>query len=232
MSPLPETTETLVRRDGVDGEVVIRRRPTANGDVYELIVNGAFLMDTAETSTERLLARAVLDRHATPERILVGGLGFGCTVAELLTDSRVRHIDLIEVEPALVDVLREGVVPGVDVVLADSRVRVHVADVRDAVRDCEPASYDGILLDVDNGPGFLTHQANADLYDRPLLTAAAQALRSNGLLAIWSADPAERLATALADVVGPAEIVTQTVRREDRDVTYHIHLARKALATR
>src|ERR1700754_2894138 len=107
-----DTPETLARHDGVDGEVVVRRRSTPAGPVYELIVNGTFLMDTAETSTERLLAGELLDRHPDPATVLVAGLGFGCTVASLLADARVRRVDVVEIEPTLVDLLRQGVVPG------------------------------------------------------------------------------------------------------------------------
>ncbi|MGH3680585.1 MAG: hypothetical protein ACRDT2_10100, partial [Natronosporangium sp.] len=73
--------ETLARADGVLGEVVLRRRP---GPVYELIVNGVFLMDTTETSTEQLLAELVLAHRPAPRRVLVAGLGLGCTLAALL----------------------------------------------------------------------------------------------------------------------------------------------------
>ena len=87
--------ETIARADGVAGEVVLRRRAAENAPepapetVYELIVNGVFLMDTADVSTERLLADAVLDRHGAPRRVLVGGLGLGVTVHALLADIRV-----------------------------------------------------------------------------------------------------------------------------------------------
>src|SRR5919106_1272482 len=132
--------ETIARADGVSGEVVLRRRAAENAPeperetVYELIVNGVFLMDTADVSTERLLADAVLDRHEAPRRVLVGGLGLGVTLRALLADVRVEHIDVVEIEPVLVDWLRTGLVPGVEVVLADPRVQVVVADIRDAVR--------------------------------------------------------------------------------------------------
>lgn len=221
-----DTPETLARHDGVDGEVVVRRRPTPSGPVYELIVNGTFLMDTAETSTERLLADVMLDRHPDPATVLVAGLGFGCTVASLLADARVRRVDVVEIEPALVDVVRQGVVPGLDAVVGDPRVRMIVDDVRAVLPAAPPSTYDGILLDVDNGPHFLVHEANAEVYERPLLTVAARALRPGGILAVWSAAPAPVLAEVLADAVGPVEPVVRTVRRQHRDVDYHVYVAR------
>ncbi|WP_116949890.1 spermidine synthase [Jiangella endophytica] len=222
-----DAPQTLVRHDGVDGEVVVRRRDQPGGPVYELIVNGTFLMDTAETSTERLLADLLLDRHRQPSAVLVAGLGFGFTAGSLLADARVRRVDVVEIEPTLVDVLRSGVVPGLDAVIADSRVRIVVDDVRAMLPAAPPSTYDGILLDVDNGPHFLAHQGNAEVYERPLLSAAARALRPGGLLAVWSATPAPVLAGVLADAVGDVEQVVRTVRRESRDVDYHVYVAHR-----
>lgn len=220
-----QVPETLARVDGVGGEIAVRRRAGTDGAVYELIVNGTFLMDTAETSTERLLAGVLLSRHASPERVLVAGLGFGVTVGELLADARVRHVDVVEIEPALVRLLRDGLVPGPDATIADARVEVVVDDVREVLPACEPASYDGILLDVDNGPGFLVHQGNAEVYRPALLASAARALRPGGLLAVWSAAPSPALSAVLDETVGPVDEVVRTVDREGRDVGYHIYVA-------
>ena len=43
-----------------------------------------------------------------------------------------------------------------------------------------------MLLDVDNGPGFLIHEHNRRLYAAGLLEAAAARLTPGGLLAVWS----------------------------------------------
>lgn len=221
------TPTVLARADGVLGEVVLRRRP---GPVYELILNGVFLMDTAETTTERLLAETVLARHPAPHRVLVGGLGLGCTLEALLADGRVGQLTVVEIEPLLVEWLRAGRVPGVDRLLRDPRVQVEVADVRLALQAHHPEPYDAIVLDVDNGPGFLVHQRNAAVYRRPVLAAAARALRPGGLLVVWSADPAPRLQSALAQVVGPVDQIVRRVTRQDRELEYHLYAARRAPA--
>jgi spermidine synthase len=51
------------------------------------------------------------------------------------------------------------------------------------------ATYDAILLDVDNGPEGLSRKANDRLYDREGLGAARTALKPGGVLAVWSAGP-------------------------------------------
>jgi spermidine synthase len=222
--------ETLARAEGVTGELTLRRRAAADprvDPVYELIVDGVFLMDTAESSTERLLADAVLDRLAEPGRILVGGLGLGVTLAGLLTDGRVDRVDVVEIEPLLVRWLRSGLVPPVDVTLADPRVHVTVADIGDVLRDVVVGTYDGVLLDVDNGPDFLVRAANAAVYRTASMRDVARALVPGGVLAVWSAARSPDLATTMADEVGPCEEVVRTVERDGRPMAYHLYLARR-----
>ncbi|MGH8775253.1 MAG: hypothetical protein ACRDWI_08805 [Jiangellaceae bacterium] len=216
--------ETLARGDGVLGEVVLRRRP---GPVYELIVGGVFLMDTAETSTERLLADVVLDRHPAPRRVLVGGLGLGVTVTAMVADVRVERVDVVEIEPLLVSWLRAGMVPGVAAVLDDPRLHVQVADVRDVLRATAEQVYDAVLLDVDNGPGFLVHPDNAAVYRPRALRQAGRLLAPDGLLAVWSAAPSADLPAAILETVGPCDEVVRTVRREGRALDYHVYLAKR-----
>jgi hypothetical protein len=157
--------DVLARSLSDRGELVLRRR--ADG-ALELRVNGVFVMDTLETSSERALATAAL-RLTEPARLVVGGLGLGFTLAELLTDSRVRDVLVAEIEPTLVQWMGDGTVPHGPRVLADARVRVRVGDVRDLVEEQPAASLDAILLDVDNGPDFLVLDTNARLYEADFL---------------------------------------------------------------
>ena len=64
---------------------------------------------------------------------------------------------VVEIEQALVDWMRDGTVPHGPALLADERVNVVVADIAVALAEARPASYDLVLLDVDNGPGYLVH---------------------------------------------------------------------------
>lgn len=218
--------ETVARAEGVLGEVVLRRRTNPAG--YELIVGGVFLMDTAASSTEELLAASVLDRHDAPRRILLGGLGLGVTLGALLADARVERVDVVEIEPLLVEWLRSGLVPGADAWLRDPRVRVVIGDVRAAIRDAAPATYDGVVLDVDNGPDFLVHPQNAAVYERPALAGAAGLLAPGGMLAVWSAAPSATLPAVLGHVLGGCDEVVRTVHRMGRELTYHLYLARRS----
>ncbi len=220
----------LVRAEEPAGTTALRVRRTARGDVLELVVDGVFAMDSAHVATEEALARLALDRvpGAHGLHVVVGGLGLGYTAATALADPRVTACTVVELSAALVGWARDGLVPVASAVLADPRCAVSVGDVAVVVPALAPESVDAVLLDVDNGPDFLVHTANAGLYTPALLTGCARALRAAGVLAVWSADRSPALATALGAHVGPCEEVVLPVERDGRTFDYALYLARRA----
>ena len=109
--------------------------------------------------------------------------------------------------------------------LDDRRVTVTVADVLHLVPALPTGSLDLLLLDVDNGPGFLIHPANAGVYRRDFLAAAVTALAPGGVLGVWSADPAPQLADELTAACGWVDAVPLDVERDGRAFTYTVYLA-------
>jgi spermidine synthase len=221
--------EVVARAESERGEVVVRRRRGSTDDwgqdVLELRVNGVFVMDTVETGTERRLARATLAAVARPRRVLVGGLGLGFTLAELLDDPRVERVLVAEIEPAVVEWMRAGVLPGAER-LADPRVRVAVRDVRYLAADLGEGDYDVILLDVDNGPDFLVHEANAALYEPDFLARCRRMLAPAGALAVWSSTESPALEAAMRHAFGGCDVVPLTVDLQGRDERYWLFTGR------
>ena len=225
----PEYVE-IARATSERGEVVLRQRresddPDAPGAV-QLRVNGVFVMDTVETTTERELARAALRRLEHPSEVLIGGLGLGFTAHEVLADPRVDRVAVVELEDALVDWMRDGTVPHGPSYLADERLHIVVADIRSAIAEATPGSYDLVLLDVDNGPGYLVHDANAEVYESAFLARVAELVRPGGALAVWSAEASEGLATALDAAFGSVTPVAYDVDLQGRAEQYFLYLAR------
>src|SRR5690606_8522646 len=72
--------------------------------------------------------------------------------------------------------------------LLDRRVEVREVDVASILK-AERNAWDAILLDVDNGPDGLTRTGNDWLYSIAGLAASFAALRSKGVLTVWSAHP-------------------------------------------
>ncbi|SFT06541.1 spermidine synthase [Saccharopolyspora flava] len=216
-------SEVLARAVGERGELVLMRRD----DALELRVNGVFVMDTAHTETERLLAATTLGGLDRGDglRVLIGGLGLGFTLREVLADARVTEAHVVEIEPDLLDWHRAGLVPGTAAALADERVRVTVGDVAE-VLDAEPdGRCDVLLLDVDNGPDFLVYQENSALYDSPFLRRCRDKLAEGGTLAVWSADTSPDLLAAMREVFGDAEELAIPVTLGQRETTYHLFVA-------
>jgi spermidine synthase len=223
----------VARCDSERGELVLRERRLGPEDssggptVLELRANGVFVMDSAEHATEQALADAALAVVAEPRRVLVGGLGLGFTLQRVLGDRRVERVDVVEIEPALVEWMRDGTIPHGPQLLADSRARVVVADLAQAVIEAGPTTYDVMLLDVDNGPDQLVHDANADLYGERFLRAARERLDPGGALVVWSAERSPALAATLRTVFGQVREEDHAVQLQDRDEHYWLYTARR-----
>ena len=220
----------VARSESERGEVVLRERhdPDAGENaprVLELRVNGVFVMDTAETESEKRLATTALDSVADPRAVVVGGLGLGFTVHEVLADTRVERLVVVEVEDALVRWMRDGTVPHGPAFLADERLSVVTADIRVAIGEATRGAYDLVLLDVDNGPGFLVYDDNAAVYREPFLAQVAEVLRPGGKVVVWSAAESEPLAEAMRDVFGSVRALPYEVTLQDRDERYWLYLS-------
>lgn len=228
----------LQRVDGVLGALVLRERDAPGGLLTDLVCNGVQVMDDAGADSEVALALAALGALGAPggpgvlvSHVVVGGLGMAFTVAALLADPRVgrqARVTVVEIEPAVVRWNREGRFTPTAGTLDDPRVAVVVGDVAAVLEKMAGADADAVLLDVDNGPGFLVAASNAGLYESRGLAVAAGALRPGGVLAVWSAQAAPDLGAAMGAAVGPARVLESVVEREGRPLRYWVHLATRA----
>ena len=217
-------TEEVARAESERGEIVLLRRDTG---ALELRVNGVFVMDTVETSTEQALAEAALAVVDEPRAVLVGGLGLGFTAHAVLADPRVEKVAVVEIEDAIVGWMRDATVPHGPAFLADERLTIVVADVRAAVAEATPASYDLVLLDVDNGPGYLVHDSNSEVYAVPIRRQLHDLLRPGGALVVWSAAPDRALGEAVEQVFGAVAPVPFDVQLQGRAEQYWLYQARR-----
>lgn len=218
----------VARAQSPRGELVLRERRDEHAQpVLELRVNGVFVMDTAETTSEKGLATIALQQVDAPCSVVVGGLGLGFTMHEVLADQRVETLAVVEIEDALLQWMRDGTVPHGPSYLADERLTVMSADIRIAMAEATPAAYDLILLDVDNGPGFLVYDDNEAMYQAVFLGQVAQALRPGGAIVVWSAAESPALHTELETAFGNVVTVPHDVTLQQRDERYWLYLSRK-----
>ena len=177
------------------GELRLKRR----GDEFSIMAGATELMNSRLSGSEQALATLVCDRLGSRPglALLIGGLGMGFTLraalAVLPAEARVLVAELV---PAVIEWARGPMAPLFDDSLDDPRVTLAEGDVARLIGEAR-AAYDGILLDVDNGPGGLTRAANDGLYGPAGLAAAWTALRPGGVLAVWSSAPDSGFTTRL-----------------------------------
>ena len=196
------------------GELVLRRA----GGHFEVIANGTFLMDTRDGRSERALVReAVADGRAA--RILLAGLGVGFSLDEALRRHDVDEVVVVELEPAVVEwasthlrgLNRRG--------LDDPRVRLVIVDLRDALAELD-GSFDAVCLDIDNGPGWLVHAANAGIYTDAGLRCLGSLLAPDGRLTVWASAPDDAFEAQLRRRFRAVRAVAIPVPRGPADVVY------------
>ena len=215
------------------GELVLRRV----GDAHEVISNGTFLMDTRGGHSERLQVTAALGLHPQPRSLLIGGLGVGFSLLAATGvgagTQHLQRIDVVEIEPVLLDWHHKHLAHLTREALADPRVRVVVSDVGEhlitTARDGD--RYDVIALDVDNGPDWTVTERNTGIYDSTGVSRITAALAPAGVLSVWSAAPSPAFEAVLRRQFADIRRIDVPVAtpRARPDVVY---LARRALQLR
>ena len=201
----------LARAETPAGEVVLRRRDA----VVELVVNGVFAMDSAEVSSELALADAA---GSPPGNVLVGGLGLGYTASRLL-DAGADLVRVVELAEPLLDWARDGLTPELARLASDPRVELVAGDIAEQVI----GGWDAILLDVDNGPGFLIHDHNRRVYGEDFLRGCLRALTDGGRLVVWCESESPELASTLEQIAGRVELITVPVARQGHTFDYALY---------
>ena len=162
------------------------------GQEFSIRVGSIELMNSRLSGSEQALATLTCARlQDRPDaRVLIGGLGMGFTLAPLSIGSdrgaRRRRGTCS---------CRRGVARGAlshlfEGSLEDPRVELRLQG-RERAIPSDPAQYDAILLDVDNGPEGMTRRQNDRLYDIWGVRRAHYALRPGGDSGslVWPAGP-------------------------------------------
>ena len=158
------------------------------GQDYEILFDDERLMGSWAHHSEEALASLVAERlEERAERILIGGLGMGFTLAAARSSfPPTAQIVVAELVPQVVAWANGPLASILGNSLSDPRVSIEVRDVHDVIAE-RHARFDAILLDVDNGPDGMISLANERLYCAWGLRTSYNALRPGGVLAVWSA---------------------------------------------
>jgi len=183
------------------GDLVLRRRrvPSLNhAEVYEVTINGEFLMSSLVNASEVALADLGLAGCAGGALdVVVGGLGLGHTARAALDDPRVKELVVVEYLPEVIAWHRKGLVPLGEGLCADARCRIVEGDFfapfhGDAPGfdpDAPDRRFDAVLVDIDHSPESLLHPRHGGFYGAEGLARLQIFLKPGGVFALWSADP-------------------------------------------
>lgn len=182
---------TLDQVDTPDGRLELRRR----GEHDLLItIDGRILMNSVANRSELALGAAaaqVLEGIQAP-RVLVSGLGMGYTLAALLANlPGDAVVEVVELNPVVVDWCRRLIGDASNNALADPRVRVIMEDVTRVVREELSAGgrYHGLVLDLYDGPMQATQARDKHIYGAEPIDRYLALLEPGGVLAVWGEKP-------------------------------------------
>lgn len=200
-----------------------------DGQFY-LRVNRQPLMGTNATESERVMARLACEgfNRLPRSRVLIGGLGFGFTLREVLDLVGPRGtVQVAELLPEVVEWNRTFLREVNGHLLADPRVKILLGDVFSVIARADAGSYNAILLDVDNGPVAMVRDDNARLYERDGLSLVLRALKPGGTVAFWSASQDKKFARRLQLAGFQVEIFSAKAHEKARRPSHTIFLAHK-----
>jgi spermidine synthase len=158
---------------------------------YEIRIDGEFLMASHGAAGEMVMARLAYERLPRPRTglsVLVGGLGAGHTLRAALDLPGVQRVVVAEIGAKVVEWNRRYFAEVNGHAVDDARVELEVGEFG-ALLPRWPKLFDMVLLDVDNGPGWLAAPGNAGVYQPVGVWACRATLRAGGVLAVWSPEP-------------------------------------------
>jgi hypothetical protein len=192
------------------GELILRRREVLSLDraeVFEVKLNGQFLMSSLVNATEIALATIAMDSQTGAAcDVLVGGLGLGYTAKTALDSPKVRSVTVIEYLARVIGWHQRGLVPLGSQLVSDPRCRLIHGDFFAAIHSRQtntfqgeesdatpplPGRFHAVLVDIDHSPHCLLQPRHAAFYTAAGLKRLTDRLHAGGVFALWSAGPPE-----------------------------------------
>ncbi len=168
--------QLLFYREGINSTVAVERTER----MTSLKVDGKVdASNGADMLTQLMLGHLPLFLHPRPERVLVIGLGSGVTAGAVAQHPVVQEIDVVELEPAVVEASNFFVQENRGV-LRDPRVRLVIGDGRNFIL-ASGKRYDVISSEPSNP--WMAGVAN--LFSREFYRLARQRLAPDGVMVQW-----------------------------------------------
>ena len=178
---------------------------TVDEQVHHVLSINGCVIASSSSNLEIALADLALSGISPGQRyadVLIGGLGLGVTLRQVLKHRAVQSVCVVEIEPRIVEWNRTFLT-NADL-LNDARVELIVGDFCSYVQG-SPRNYHGIAMHIDVGPDQVARAGNRQAYSLSMLRVLQMRLRVGGALAICAGGASyERALQRVFDAVSVA----------------------------
>lgn len=172
-------------------EGLLELRKRGKGD-FLITIGPQVLMNSKAQRSEMALGRLGCKKLKNPlnPRVLVGGLGMAITLRAVLDElPETAEVVVAELNPKIYEWCLGPLAELTDGAAADGRVTVAIDDVAELVKKSASESFDAIIYDLYRGPGPQTDRRNDPFYGSRAIEQCRQALKKNGVFAVWGENP-------------------------------------------
>jgi spermidine synthase len=163
---------------------------------FLITIDSRVLMNSLTNRSEIVLAKLACEslQQKNNPRVLVGGLGMGFTLKAAL-DSLPADAEVVvaELNPVMVTWCQGVLADLTDKAVDDPRVTVVIDNVASiigvAAKKGNPNRFDAIILDLYEGPYEGDQGRGEYLYGARALKLSSDALKADGVFAVWSEEP-------------------------------------------
>lgn len=223
---MPRAFTLLERVETPDGPLELRQRGDRD---FMISIAGRVLMTSILHKSELAVAKLACARlkGRSHPRVLIGGLGLGFTLrAALDALPKGAHVQVAELNPAVVRWCRGPLAVLTNDALGDPRVEVLVGDVTAQIRAArEPGAkrFDAVILDLYVGPDNSQRGEYDPLYGTPILADTHAALTPGGVYSVWAEDKSPRFEARVKRLGFDVELV----QNYDGGPRYAVYVASK-----
>ena len=174
------------------GDLLFKEKtPYQTVKVYDTFGYGKMLaIDNMVMCTERdefhyheMIVHPGVFAHGNVKKVLVIGGGDGGTVRELLHHDSIEHVDMVEIDEAVVRASKEFL-PKLACKLDDPKVNLQIADGIQFVKECEAEKYDLVIVDGSDPVG-----PAEGLFSEAFYADCSRVLKPNGILIAQGESP-------------------------------------------
>jgi spermidine synthase len=159
---------------------------------FDVEIGGRVVVATDQQHANQALAELALALWAGRDDITVvlGGLGSGLLLKEVLASPGVVRVDVVEASASIIAWEREHFAALNGGASADPRVRVHHGELAAFAQAPHPDGpedgWSAMIVDTDVAPDFFSRAGNAVFYTDEGLALLAEPLRGGGVIGLWT----------------------------------------------